>query len=312
MALDAQIPASCPPGDESGPVGLRCELEHRPSRPGLGTALPGPSGSIPARPALEELPDADLLACCRGHARGSAEWAAACDVLVRRYTPLVRACVRQYRDSPESVEDLMQVGYLGLLKAIGNYDPAFENGLRAYAAPCITGELKRHFRDKRWQVRVTRPVQELLLEMRGAVEDLTHELGRLPSDSELSGRLGVTPEELREARRAADGFSALSLNVPAGGDDDLSELGDLLGGEDPGYGQAVDMEAVARHWAELPRREQRILILRFYGNHTQEEVAARLGISQMHVSRLQARALARLRDRLLGPDGELPPQGETA
>jgi RNA polymerase sigma-B factor len=260
---------------------------------------------MPLEAALEKLPDGVLLARCRAYERKSAEWAAACDVLVRRYTPLVRACVRQYRDSPEPTEDLMQVGYLGLLKAIRNYDPAFGNGLRAYAMPCVTGELKRHFRDKRWQVKVTRPIQELLLEMRGAVEDLTHELGRLPDDGELAGRLGVTAEEVREARQAAGGFSVLSLNAPTEGDDELSELGDLLGGEDAGFGQALDMAAVERHWDALPRREQRILIMRFYGNHTQAEVAAELGISQMHVSRLQDRALGRLRDLLLGADREI-------
>lgn len=289
MTLDVQIPHPRRPGDESEPNGLR-----------------------PRHAQLEKLPDSVLLTCCREHARDSAEWAAACDVLVRRFTPLVRACVRQFRDSPEPAEDLMQVGYLGLLKAIGNYNPAFGNGLRAYAVPCISGELKRHFRDKRWQVKVTRPVQELLLEMRDAVEDLTHELDRLPTDDELARRLCVTPEELREARRAGDGFTALSLNATAGSEDDMAELGDLLGGEDAAFGQAVDMEAVARHWDELPRREQRILILRFYGNHTQQDVAARLGISQMHVSRLQARALARLRDLILGPDGEPTSQGEIA
>ena len=277
--------------------------------------VPGPRVSgdedAPAfrRPALTELSDGELLARCRAHAPGTEEWNAACDVLVRRFTPLVRACVRQYLDSPEPAEDLMQVGYVGLLKAIRNYDPAFGNGLKAYAVPCVTGELKRHFRDKRWQVRVTRPLQELLLEMRGATEDLINELGRHPRDSELAGRLGVTEEELREARQAADAFTALSLDAPAGAEDDGSDLGELLGGVDAGFGQAVDMEAVAQHWGELPRREQRILILRFYGNHTQEEVAARLGISQMHVSRLQARALAKLRDLLMGPEG---PHGETA
>jgi RNA polymerase sigma-B factor len=198
---------------------------------------------VPARAVLQELSDADLLARCREHGRGSEEWAAARDVLVRRYTPLVRACVRQYRDSPESADDLMQVGYIGLLKAIGGYDPAFGNGLRAYAVPCITGEVKRHFRDKRWQVRVTRPVQELLLEMRGMTEDLTHELGRPPGEAELAGRLGVSPEELREARQAAYGFSALSLDAPVGGGDDPGELGDLLGREDAGFQQAVDMES---------------------------------------------------------------------
>jgi len=192
MTLDVQIPPPRRPGDESEPNGLR-----------------------PRHAQLEKLPDSVLLTCCREHARDSAEWAAACDVLVRRFTPLVRACVRQFRDSPEPTEDLMQVGYLGLLKAIGNYDPAFGNGLRAYAVPCITGELKRHFRDKRWQVKVARPVQELLLEMRDAIEDLTHELDRLPTDDELAKRLCVTPEELREARRAGDGFTALSLNATA-------------------------------------------------------------------------------------------------
>lgn len=263
------------------------------------------------RAVLDELTDGDLLARCRSQAQGSPERAAACEVLVRRYTPLVRACVRQYRDSRESVEDLMQVGYLGLLKAIVNYNPEFGNGLRAYAIPCITGEIKRHFRDKCWEVRVTRPLQELLLEVRSATEDLTNELGRLPYESELAGRLGVTPEELREARQAGDAFSALSLNAPAG-EGDSAELGDLLGLEDAALEHAVDMEAVAQHWDELPRREQQILILRFYGNHTQEEIAARLGLSQMHVSRLEARALARLRDRILGLAGSPAQPGGTA
>jgi RNA polymerase sigma-B factor len=258
-----------------------------------------PPGS--GRP-LDELPDDELLARCGKNAPDEADRAAACDVLVRRYTPLVRACVRPYRDSPESADDLMQVGFIGLLKAIGNYDPAFGNGLRSYAAPCITGEIKRHFRDKRWQVRVARPVQELLLELRGVTEDLISELGRHPREDELARRLGVTRDELREARQASQAFTALSLNAPVGDAEDSAELGELIGGEDSGIDHAVDMEAVERHWDELPRREQQILILRFYGNQTQEEIAARLGLSQMHVSRLQARALTRLRERLLSAD----------
>jgi RNA polymerase sigma-B factor len=204
----------------------------------------------------------------------------------------------------------MQVGYVGLLKAINNYDPSFGSGLKAYAEPCISGEIKRHFRDKRWQIRVTRPLQELLLEMRGAVEELTHELGRLPDDHEVASRLGVTPAELREARQAADGFSALSLNAPMSGLDDPAELAELLGEEDPAVDQVVSMEAVTSHWEQLPRREQRILLMRFYGNLTQEQIASQLGISQMHVSRLQARALARLRDWLSGEPCDA--RGETA
>jgi RNA polymerase sigma-B factor len=248
---------------------------------------------------LARLPDEELLMRCRDFPADSPEWTAAREVLVRRYEPIVRGCVRQYRGSPEPVEDLMQVGYVGLLKAINNFDPSFGGGLRAYAVPCITGEVKRHFRDKRWQVRVTRPLQELLLEMRGAVEVLTHELGRHPVDAELAARLGVTEEELREARQAAEGFSALSLDAPMAGREDPDELGSLLGQDDAAMDRTVDMEAVAQHWDELPQREQRILVLRFYGNLTQEEIAGRLGISQMHVSRLLARALDQLRGSLL-------------
>jgi RNA polymerase sigma-B factor len=273
------------------------------SLPAEGLAASGASGDDPS--------DDDLLASCRDNARDSPERAAAADILVRRYTPLVRTCVRPYRNGPESVDDLMQVGFLGLIKAIGNYNPAFGNGLRAFAVPCITGEIKRHFRDKRWQVRVTRPIQELLLEARGAIENLTGELGRYPTDAELATRLGVTPDELGEAQRAAGAFTALSLNAPAGGDNDSAELGELLGLEDEHFDQLVSMEAVERHWTELSRREQQVLLLRYYGNHSQEEVGRRLGISQMHVSRLQARALGRLREHLLGSDVSSP-HAETA
>jgi RNA polymerase sigma-B factor len=269
-----------------------------------GVGKPGGEGAALA--ALDGLADDELLALCREHPRESPQGAAAREVLVRRFTPLVRACARPYLNSPEPADDLMQVGYVGLLKAINRYDPAFGNGLKAYAVPCISGELKRHFRDKRWQVRVTRPVQELLLEMRGAVQHLTHELGRRPLDSELAERLGVTTDDLDEARQAAEGFSALSLDAPVSDGEDSAGLGELLGGLDSAFEVATDMEAVERHWAQLPRREQRILLLRFYGNLSQEEVAAQLGISQMHVSRLQSRALARLRKLILDGAGPLP------
>jgi RNA polymerase sigma-B factor len=261
--------------------------------------MPDTSVYVPRGRGLDRLPDEELLARCRELPPSSQERTAAREILVKRYEPIVRGCVRQYRGSPEPVEDLMQVGYVGLLKAINNFDPSFGGGLRAYALPCITGEVKRHFRDKRWQVRVTRSVQELLLEMRGAVENLTHELGRDPTEGELSARLGVTEEELREARQAAEGFTALSLDAPLAGGDDPGELGSLLGEDDPAVDRTVDMEAVAQHWDELPQREQHILVLRFYGNLTQEEIAGRLGISQMHVSRLLGRALDQLRKRLL-------------
>ena len=251
------------------------------------------------RAELAQLPDDALLARFRAAPRDSYERSAACEILVERYERLVRACVRQYRGSPEPVEDLMQVGYVGLLKAINNYDPAFGSGLSAYAAPCISGEIKRHFRDKRWQVHVRRSAQELLLELRKATEELTGNLNRAPTDAELLERLGCTADDLLEARQADMVFSAYSLDAPLSDRDDPAQLGDVLGDEDADMEHAIDMEAVSTHWDELPEREQRILVMRFYGNLTQAEIGAKLGISQMHVSRLLSRALGHLRSRLL-------------
>jgi RNA polymerase sigma-B factor len=254
-----------------------------------------------SRAELTRLCDDQLLTRFRALPRDSEERGAICEILVQRHEKLVRSCVRQYRGSPEPTEDLMQVGYVGLLKAINNYDPAIGNSLSAYAAPCVSGEIKRHFRDKRWQIHVRRSAQELLLELRKATEELTHQLGRTPSDDELAERLGVSGGDLLEARQADMVFSTYSLDAPLSDRDDPAQLGDVLGDEDMEMEHAIDMEAVATHWDELPEREQRILVMRFYGNLTQAEIGMRLGISQMHVSRLLARALGHLRSRLLDP-----------
>ena len=258
-----------------------------------------------SRAELRGLSDDELLTRLHGLPRDSEERAALCELLVERHEKLVRSCVRQYRGSPEPVEDLMQVGYVGLLKAINNYDPAFGNNLTAYATPCVSGEIKRHFRDKRWQVHVRRSAQELLLSMRKASEDLTHQLGRQPTNAELTERLGVSMEDLLEAQQADMVFSAYSLDAPLSDHEDPGQLSDMLGDEDADVERAIDMEAVATHWDELPEREQKILTMRFYGNLTQAEIGASLGISQMHVSRLLSRALTHLRSRLLDVDEPL-------
>jgi RNA polymerase sigma-B factor len=255
-----------------------------------------------SRAQLRGLSDDELLIRLRALPRDSEERAALCELLVERHEKLVRSCVRQYRGSPEPVEDLMQVGYVGLLKAINNYDPAFGNNLTAYATPCVSGEIKRHFRDKRWQVHVRRSAQELLLSMRKASEDLTHQLGRQPTNEELTERLGVSMEDLLEAQQADLVFSAYSLDAPLSDHEDPGQLSDMLGDEDADLERSIDMEAVATHWDELPEREQKILTMRFYGNLTQAEIGASLGISQMHVSRLLSRALTHLRSRLLDVD----------
>jgi RNA polymerase sigma-B factor len=253
---------------------------------------------------LRGLSDNELLARLRALPRAGSERAGICEVLVERYAYLVQACVRPYRHSPEPVEDLMQVGYVGLLKAINGFDPAVGDSLSAYATPCISGEVKRHFRDKRWQVRVRRSVQELFLQMRAATGNLTQDLGRAPSDGELAAALEVTEDEIREARQASLAFTAFSLDAPLSDQEDAAVLADTLGEDDDEFEHAIDMDAVQVHMEELPEREQRILALRFYGNLTQGEIGQRLGMSQMHVSRLLARALAYLRDKLTADPGD--------
>jgi RNA polymerase sigma-B factor len=245
-----------------------------------------------------ELPDAALLGLVRGLPAGDARRVAACELLVSRHRALVRSCVRRYLRSPEPAEDLMQVGYVGLLKAINNFDPAVGGSLAAYAQPCISGEIKRHFRDKRWQVRVERPVQELVLEVREAARELSQQLGRMPVEAELAGHLGRSEADVRQARVADLVFSPSSLDAPLGDRPDAACLADVLGQEDPQMEHTLDMQALAAHWGELPRREQRILLMRFYGDMTQAQIGAQLGISQMHVSRLLAHALRYLRGRL--------------
>jgi len=264
------------------------------------TIEPSPISELPAQ-ELEECDDAALLDMIRSLTRESPVRETACEVLVNRYRPLVRSCVRRFQNSPEPYEDLLQVGYVGLIKAINNYDPAAGTGLAGYALPCVSGEIKRHFRDKRWQVHVKRSLQELRLAARNVTSELTQTLGHAPSDAELADRLNITEDELREVKQAELAFQSSSLDAPLADEDGRASLADLIGTEDPQLEQVLDMEAVWTHWSGLPDREQRLLLLRFYGNLTQAEIGKQLGISQMHVSRLLAGALGYLRERLLEP-----------
>jgi RNA polymerase sigma-B factor len=227
---------------------------------------------------------------------------AACEMLVTRYEGLVRSCVRPYWGGPVPARDLMQVGYVGLMTAISHFDPAVGASLGGYARPCISGELKRYFRDKRWAVRVKRRVQELVLQVRDATGPLAQQLGRTPADSDLAWHLGVSADELWQARQAEVAFQPSSLDAPLYGQPATGTLADALGEEDPRLEHMLGMHAVAVHWGELPAREQQILIMDFGGGLTQTQIAQRLRISQMHVSRLRAHALGHLRARLLGSE----------
>jgi len=265
-----------------------------------------PVPPTPAGRKLDSLDDRALLGIVRSQPLHSERRSRACELLVSRHRNLVRSCVARYNHSPEPAEDLMQVGYVGLLKAINNFDPDVGGSLAAYAQPCISGEIKRHFRDKRWQVHVERSMQELVLQVRHATRTLTQELGHTPADAELAAHLHIGDDELRDARRADLVFQPASLDAPLAGRPDAATLADVLGEDDAGVEHALDMEAVATHWGELPRREQKILLLRFYGDMTQAEIGHQLGISQMHVSRLLAHALTHLRHRLLAADIPAP------
>jgi RNA polymerase sigma-B factor len=227
--------------------------------------------------------------------------AAACELLVARHRNLVRSCVQRYRQGAEPVEDLMQVGYVGLMKAISRFDPAVGGNLAAYAQVCISGEIKRHFRDKCWPVHVTRSVQELVLEAREAARQLTQDLGRAPADSEMARHLRVTSADLREARQAEIACRPSSLDAPMAGQPGTVTLADVLGEEDPRVEHMLGMRAVGAHWGELPLREQKILLMRFADDMTQAQIGQQLGISQMHVSRLSTHALGYLRQRVVGP-----------
>jgi len=162
--------------------------------------------------------------------------------------------------------------------------------------------IRRHFRDKRWQVRVNRPVQELVLQVRAATWRLAQELGRTPAESDMARHLGVSGNDLRQARRAELAFWPYSLDAPLPGQPGMITLADVLGAEDPRVEHMLGMQSVAMHWGELPPREQEILLMDFRGGMTQTQIGQRLCISQMHVSRLRTHALGYLRSRLTDPE----------
>jgi RNA polymerase sigma-B factor len=247
----------------------------------------------PQASSLSSLSDTDLAVLLHqpDHADGARE------ALVYRYRPLVRALARQYQIPTQVQEDLVQAGYVGLMKAINSFDPSIRADLKPYARVSVSGEMKRFFRDKRWLIRVSRRDQELLLAARKAQADLAGELGGTPSDEQVARRLEVSAEVLRHAYGAHDAFAPASLDAPVSGEDER-EAGDLIGASDAAMDNSDEMDAVRRHWDELPKPQQRILLLRFYGNMTQSQVADKMHCSQMHVSRLQARALAFLRGRM--------------
>jgi RNA polymerase sigma-B factor len=233
------------------------------------------------------------------------------DALVRRYLPLARQLARRYQRADEPLDDLMQVASLGLVKAVDRFDATRQVAFSSYAVPTILGEIKRHFRDRTWSVRVPRDLQELALKAEKAVAELARDLHRQPSVVELAQHLSVTEEQVLEALEAAGAYHATSLETPRGSDADgtAETLADTLGDPEDGYQLAEDRATIELLLRSITPREREVLRLRFEEDLTQAEIGERIGVSQMQVSRIIRQAVTRLRlAARSAPDALLPPR----
>ena len=217
--------------------------------------------------------------------------------LVQRHLPLVRALARRYAGRGEALEDIEQVGAIGLIKAIDRYELDREVALTTYATPNVVGEIKRHFRDKGWAIRVPRALQELNGKMGPTIERLTSRLGRSPSIAEIAAEFETSTELVLEALEAGSAYAPLSLSAGPSGDEELDPM-ETIGTEDEEYERTDDRTSLEPALAALPEREREILRMRFEDGLTQTQIAERVGISQMHVSRLIRRSLERMRTQL--------------
>jgi RNA polymerase sigma-B factor len=221
------------------------------------------------------------------------------DRLVEEHLGLARHLARRFSGRGESLEDLTQVAYLALVKAADRYDPERGVEFGAFATPTVLGEIKRHFRDKGWAIRVPRQLQELRIALSAATDELTHELSRSPSVGELAHHLGVSEDDVIAGLECGRAYSTQSLDPLVDPEEDDTALAAVIGTGDPGFESVENRQALRPLLADLPERERNLLELRFFQGMTQTQIAAELGISQMHVSRLLTRTLNHLRTQLL-------------
>lgn len=222
------------------------------------------------------------------------------DALTTLHLPLVEYLAKRFKDRGEPLDDLVQVGSVGLLKAIDRFDLDRGVEFSTYATPTIVGELKRYFRDKGWAVRVPRRLQELSLRLNKVVAQLTQDLGRAPTVKETARYANVSEDDVLEALECAQAYSTTSLDAPSGEEHDAPMRMDRLGDEDLRLDHLEYFASLAPLIEQLPERERAILYLRFFGGKTQSQIADQVGISQMHVSRLLARILSFLREGMQG------------
>ncbi|NKZ13256.1 RNA polymerase sigma factor SigF [Mycolicibacterium septicum DSM 44393] len=218
--------------------------------------------------------------------------------IVERCLPLADHIARRFDGRGEPREDLIQVARVGLVNAVNRFDVDAGSDFVSFAVPTIMGEVRRHFRDNSWSVKVPRRLKELHLRLGAATAELSQRLGRAPTASELAVELDMDREEVIEGLVAGSSYNTLSIDSGGGGDEEAPAIVDTLGDMDTGLDQIDNRETLRPLLAQLPERERTVLVLRFFESMTQTQIAERVGVSQMHVSRLLAKSLARLRDQL--------------
>jgi RNA polymerase sigma-B factor len=270
--------------------------------------------SMDGDPTKDEIPSsgveatrrrsAELFAELRDESAPQASHEDAREGLVHLHLPLVEHCARRFRNRGEPYEDLVQVGTIGLLKSIDRFD--LERGVEfsTYATPTIIGEIKRHFRDKGWAIRVPRRLQELRMQIGAATAELTQSLGRSPTPRELAEKVDCSVEDILEGIESSNAYSTLSLDAGDESDDGAATMLDAIGVDDEGLEHVEIRESIKPLLDRLDAREKRILLLRFFRNMTQSQIAEEIGVSQMHVSRLLARTLEQLRTSMEEPPPE--------
>lgn len=238
---------------------------------------------------------AELFAVLRDPDGSDAARSAARDDLVHLHLSLVEHCARRFRNRGEPFEDLVQVGTIGLIKAVDRFEAGRGFEFSTYATPTVIGEIKRHFRDKGWAIRVPRRLQELRMQIGGATGELTQKLGRSPTPRELAEVIGCSVEEIMEGIESSHAYATLSLDASDDSDDGPPAMLSTLGVVDANLEHVEIRESIKPLLGGLGEREKRILLLRFFRNMTQSQIAEEIGVSQMHVSRLLTRTLAQLR-----------------
>jgi RNA polymerase sigma-B factor len=234
----------------------------------------------------------------------SSEYSRRRDLIIERCLPLADHIARRFKNRGEPFEDLVQVARMGLVQAVNRFDVDNGADFLAFAVPTMMGEVRRYFRDHGWSVKVPRRMKELGPQLKRAIEELSQRLGRAPTASEIASHLGLDHEEVVLAQIASSAYSTLSSDAPASGiagDGDERSFGSTFGDLDANLEKVLDIQTVRPLLAALPERQQTVLLLRFFENMTQTQIAERLGVSQMHVSRLLARSLATLRDQVYRP-----------